>query len=93
MGVALRRANDYCRLVRGDPASVLISLRLGELSKRVVKNVFTLRPKETVPSRTLSHAFVALGLAASPASLIFSPATSAPPTTVLPTPFAVSTTP
>src|SRR5262245_8523025 len=63
-----------------------------ELNRRV-KKVFTLCPKDTEPSGTLFQAFFASGLAASPASLILSPATSAPPTTVLPTPFAVSATP
>src|SRR4030095_176116 len=87
-----RRAHSYWVRLE-DSASVLTSFRLGDLSKSVVKKVFTLRPKDTVPSRTLSHALVALGLAASPASLIFSPATSAPPVTVLPTPLAVSSTP
>src|ERR1700730_18548039 len=75
------------------PDPSFTSSLLGELLKSRVKNVFTLCPKFTEPSRTFSHAFLASGLAASPASLIFSPATSAPPTTVLPTPFAVSTTP
>src|SRR5215467_5485308 len=71
---------------------VLLVSDFDELKRRV-KKVFTLCPKDTEPSRTLSHAFFAWGFAASPASLILSPATSAPPTTVLPTPFAVSATP
>src|SRR5215470_12110253 len=71
---------------------VLLVSDFDELKRRV-KKVFTLCPKDTEPSRTLSQAFFAWGLAASPASLILSPATSAPPTTVLPTPFAVSSTP
>src|SRR5262245_28658940 len=71
---------------------VLLVSDFDELKRRV-KKVFTLCPKDTEPSRTLSQAFFASGLAALPASLILSPATSAPPTTVLPTPFAVSATP
>src|SRR5215471_13081937 len=79
------RASPYCRVV-------LLVSDFDELKRRV-KKVFTLCPKDTEPSRTLSQAFFAWGFAASPASLILSPATSAPPTTVLPTPFAVSATP
>src|SRR4030095_5257464 len=87
-----RRAHSYWVRLE-DSASVLTSFRLGDLSKSVVKKGFTLRPQGTAPSRAPSHAWVSCGLAASPPSLTFSPATSAPPVTVLPTPLAVSATP
>src|SRR6266446_918403 len=76
-----------------DPLLPFSSFCSDELLNGRVKNVFTLWPKAVAPSRTFSHAVFAWGLAASPASLIFSPAVSAPPTTVLPMPFAVSATP
>src|SRR6266481_2175518 len=66
-----------------DPLLPFSSFCSDELLNGRVKNVFTLWPKAVAPSRTFSHAVFAWGLAASPASLIFSPAVSAPLSTCL----------
>src|SRR6266404_8330946 len=65
----------------------------GHLPASRVKRFFTLCPNAVAPSLTWSHALVASGSAALPASFIRSPATLAPSTTVLPTPLAVSLMP
>src|SRR4030095_8406767 len=61
--------------------------------KRFVKKPLTVFPNPTAPSRVLSHAVFAVGSAALPASVSFSPLYFAPSETVLPMPLAVSSTP
>src|SRR5437016_4832085 len=87
-------------LLLGVPASVLTgqepsrSVRLvAYLPKSLLKKFFTLAPADSAPSLTLLKVPSTWGCADFPASCIFSPATLAPSTTILPTPLAVSSTP